>query len=340
MRCRKAVTVTVAFATLACCPAARAAKVDQLTLRNGDRITGEIKALERGRLEYSTDDVGTLSVEWDKVASLVSPRHFDIELNEGRHLYGSLLRAPDPGLVRIGAAGDTTLVAILSVVRINPLEHELLERFDGSVDLGFDLARANDFLQLSLNASTRYRTEVHVAELSLNSLLIRQDQLEDTQRGSLSLQYAHILGNRWFTAASTGLERNSELGIDLRVSLAALGGRFMIQTNTAQAGLGAGLSGNVENPSSDSKWNLEAVLGLGGAYFLYDFPKTFFDGDLRLYRSLTENRTRLEFHASAKREIIKDFTIGLSGVESYDTDPPSDGTKSDWTANLTVGWTF
>ena len=46
-------------------------KTDVVTLANGDRITGEIKRLDRGRLEFKTDDAGTLYLEWDK---LVQPR--------------------------------------------------------------------------------------------------------------------------------------------------------------------------------------------------------------------------------------------------------------------------
>ena len=43
-------------------------RTDVVTLPNGDRITGEIKRLERGRLEFKTDDAGTLYLEWDKIA--------------------------------------------------------------------------------------------------------------------------------------------------------------------------------------------------------------------------------------------------------------------------------
>ena len=49
-------------------------RTDVVTLANGDRITGEIVRLERGRLEFKTDDAGTLYLEWDKLVSLVATR--------------------------------------------------------------------------------------------------------------------------------------------------------------------------------------------------------------------------------------------------------------------------
>ena len=47
-------------------------RTDVVSLANGDRITGEVMRLERGRLEFKTDDAGTLYLEWDKLASVVA----------------------------------------------------------------------------------------------------------------------------------------------------------------------------------------------------------------------------------------------------------------------------
>ena len=42
---------------------AEAQKTDSVCMRKGDRITGEVKSLSRGLLKYSTDDLGTISIE-------------------------------------------------------------------------------------------------------------------------------------------------------------------------------------------------------------------------------------------------------------------------------------
>ena len=43
-------------------------KSDVVTLRNGDRVTCEIKSLYAGLLECSTDAMGTLKIESDEIA--------------------------------------------------------------------------------------------------------------------------------------------------------------------------------------------------------------------------------------------------------------------------------
>ena len=67
-----------------------AQKTDIVRLANGDRVTGEIENLQRGRLELSTDDAGTIEFEWDNIASVESTRQFEIGTTDGRRVLGSL----------------------------------------------------------------------------------------------------------------------------------------------------------------------------------------------------------------------------------------------------------
>jgi hypothetical protein len=59
-------------------------RTDIVTLANGDRITGEVVRLDRGRLEFKTDDAGTLYLEWDKLVSVVSKRRVEVVTTDGR----------------------------------------------------------------------------------------------------------------------------------------------------------------------------------------------------------------------------------------------------------------
>ena len=68
-------------------------RTDVVSLANGDRLTGEVVALDRGRLEFKTDDAGTLYLEWDKLVSVVSNRV--VEVVTGRR--AEVCRQPRPG---------------------------------------------------------------------------------------------------------------------------------------------------------------------------------------------------------------------------------------------------
>ena len=74
--------------------AAAQGRTDIVTLANGDRITGEVRRLERGRLQFKTDDAGTLYLEWDKLTSVVTTRLVEIGTADGSTYLGSLVKAP------------------------------------------------------------------------------------------------------------------------------------------------------------------------------------------------------------------------------------------------------
>ena len=50
------------FLLAVCSATAWAAKTDIVLLKNGDRVTGEVKSLERGKLTLSTDSMGTVYI--------------------------------------------------------------------------------------------------------------------------------------------------------------------------------------------------------------------------------------------------------------------------------------
>ena len=49
---------------LASTSALGAPKTDTVVFHNGDRLTGEVKGLDRGQLSFDTDATGTIAIEW------------------------------------------------------------------------------------------------------------------------------------------------------------------------------------------------------------------------------------------------------------------------------------
>ena len=68
-----------------------ASKTDVVVLANGGAVTGEIKGLEFGSLRYSTDSMGTVSIDWEDITSVQSNQNLQIELVDGSRYFGSFL---------------------------------------------------------------------------------------------------------------------------------------------------------------------------------------------------------------------------------------------------------
>ena len=61
-----------------------------MVLDNGNRITCEIKSLDRGRLKIGTDALETVTVYWQRVVAVASPRLFEVEVESGSRYFGAL----------------------------------------------------------------------------------------------------------------------------------------------------------------------------------------------------------------------------------------------------------
>src|ERR1700690_1738664 len=81
---------------------ALAERTDVVVLDNGDRITGEVLELSAGQLKFKTDHVGTLYIDWTHMVSLTTAQRLNIELLDGKRLYGAAPeRAADTGVIRL-----------------------------------------------------------------------------------------------------------------------------------------------------------------------------------------------------------------------------------------------
>ncbi|HUL04656.1 MAG TPA: DUF481 domain-containing protein [Gemmatimonadales bacterium] len=331
----------IAAALVAAAPLA-AQKTDSVVLRNGDHITGEIKHLDRSVLTYSTDDMGTLAIEWDKVVRLTSVRYFEVELASGKRYYGSLELGAGAGqlVVEVGTFSDSLDMA--SIVRINPIGRNFFARLDGYINLGFTFQHANRLRELSLQTEVQHRTRQWLTELQSSTYFQAQEDVAGTSRNSLDLTLLRFLAGRWFGLGSGALEQNEELDLDLRGLVTGGVGRYMIQTNRAQVALGGGLTYTNETfTGSGATSNLEGLLRFAAQYYRRDTPKSDMQATLSLYPSITDpGRLRLDFDARVSHEVLKDFTLGLTLFDRFDSRPAEGASKSDFGVAFTVGWTF
>ena len=320
-----------------------AQKTDVIVMADGDRYTGEIKSYGEGRLKLDTKDAGVVSIKWNKIGSIASEKVFDIELPDGSHRFGSLAPTTPPGKLAIVSDAGTSELDFFSVVRITPIYQTFWRRIDGSLNLGFNYTEAHQFVQFNLNADATYRARGFAVFLDLSAFLSRQEEVTNSQRASLSLGYQYTLSNRWFLAGLAGLERNRDLGLDLRVTLGGGAGRHLIQTNRTLLDALVAVTVNREDPiEGGATKSAEAVIAGRYRTFAYDFPKLTVEAGLDVIPSLTDGgRVRLEANARVKREIVSDFYVSLSIFDSYDSRPPTAGAaKNDWGPVFSLGWTF
>lgn len=320
-------------------------KTDVITLRNGDHITGEILTLQYGQLQLKTDDMGTLNIEWDAIATIESRYFFDVEQIGGQRFYGLLSSTPDGSRVTVhGPAGDSIEIEPSRVTRIAKLESTFWSRIDGSFSIGYNFTKSTDITVISGNLDATYRSEKIIANFGVDVNSSKSPETGTLDRDQVSFGYNWLLPNRNFWAGILNWERNEELGIESRVQLGGGFGRYVYQTPHSEiaAFAGAAVSREWVTGSEDGQESTEGIVGASWRIFRLNTPKRSLTSQFVVYPSFTESgRYRGKADVSWRQEIIKDFFFDVSFYYDYDNQPPGDATsKDDYGLVTSLGYTF
>jgi len=330
-------------------PLLASANTDVVVFDNGDRLTGEIKSLERGRLRFKTDATDTISIEWDNVAFLSSDQNIQVETFDGRRYLGQLKLSPAVRKVNVQLGDEYVELDATSVVLLTPIEDKGFERLDGDITAGYNFAKADSVEQTNLGLSIEFRGEERSLGLDINSSISNSNQNESSQRHTANAGYKRFYSNRWYYAGSLSATRNDELGVDLRSSVGGGGGRIVAQSNHSRLLVEGGLLLTHENLTQDESGfdppdedTVEAYLGMDWDWFRYDSPELDLSSSLEIIPNLTNwGRVRGEFDVTLKWEIIRDLFWQLSFYESYDSDPVSEGaSQNDYGITTSLGYSF
>jgi hypothetical protein len=317
-------------------------RTDVVILRNGDRITGEIKKLQAGRLEYKTDDMDRVYIEWEKIHHVTSVNRFEIIDVRGIRRYGSIGRTEAPYEIVINTPVASVTTDLHGIVRITPIKAGFLQRLKGSISTGFSYTRATKTTEFTLSGDTSYRGEKYSSKLDYSAYITDQAERR-TSRYNTGLSIDRFLKRRWTVGGLVNVEHNEELGLDLRLSLTASGSRYVVESNKTIVRFSLGIAGTRERyiGSDSTSYNLESPITAEYSRFTFQNPKSNIQLSGVLYPNLTtKGRYRGSLNADLNHEIYKDLFFVIGSYYDYDSKPPKGAAKEDYRFNTSIRWTF
>ena len=324
-------------------PAAAVPKTDTVVLHNGDTITGEIKGLDYGKLSVSTDDMGTVSIKWDKVRRITSRYWFLVTRDDGRVHFGQLPASDEDGFVVVSSETASSSVPMAAIISLEPIRVDAWDRYKISVSAGFNWTKASQTSQANVALSADYRGLLYDYGLAYSLATTTERDDRTTRRSDLDFYGSRKLSGRLQAGLSSGLQRNDQLGLALRTSLGANMGYLLIMGRNLELAAEAGAAGNREWPTLDDppSYSAEATLSLKFTFFRYDSPKSNVTVKADLYPSLTvADRVRFEFNTALRHELVSDLFVELQYYESRDNRPPNGAeATSDRGIVFSLGWT-
>lgn len=326
--------------------AARAKSTDDVVvLKNGDRMTGEIKKLQRGELIFKAGYMAdAVRLDWSKVARLESRDRYLIILTDGQLFTDSLrLSAAGGDNFLIGAGQGAVRAKQVEVLKITPVEASFFRQLEGTMDFGFSFTSGNDQYQTEFSSSVTYRRGVHSLTGRLDSVFSGQTEGSSTARNQLTLDYRRQLSPRWYAGGLLDLLRSDQQSLDLRTTVGGLVGRNLRQTERTRISVFGGLAASRDKYSSElgrpRTTNIDALAGL--EFNTFRFTTTDISSRVLVYPSLTTpGRTRMQFNADLRIKLVKDLYWGFHLYENFDSKPPVRADKNDLGASTSLGWKF
>lgn len=237
---------------------------DQVSLKNGDRLTGTIVKSDAKTLVLKTEAAGDVTFQWSAIDTIISTQPLHVGLAGGQMVVGPVATTDGQIQVTTQTAGVVTASKdAVQVIRsdseqaaydaaIERLQHPHLGDFwSGTLDTGLSLTRGNS-ATLSYNLAGRAvrQTDRDKITVYTNAVYGKNDTTSPSQ------VIAHqITGGvradvnfsaRWFAFAATDFNSNALQHLDLQNVVDGGIGGHLIKTKNTQFDLFAGAGYNQE----------------------------------------------------------------------------------------------
>jgi len=321
---------------------------DQVTLANGDRITGSVLHSDTKTLVMKTDTAGEVTLKWDSIAAISAPGPLYVGLGDGQMIVGSVETTNGKFNVTTKTAGVVaTSKESIQYIRNGEeqakaqaeIDHfrnpRLVDLWVGNFDLGFAASRGNAntaTLTMATNAqraTTRDKIAVYYTSIFSSSDFSggTTQTTANSKRGGVA--YNLNLNKKAFVFGSVDLESDQFQDLDLRFVPAGGAGYHAIATMPTQFDLRVGAAANREFFSTGlNRTSAELLLGDN---FVHKFSATtHVEQKLDFFTNLSDTGAyRVNFDLSAVTAIHKWFSWQVTISDRFLSNPVVGRKKND-----------
>jgi len=199
---------------------------DQVTLKNGDRLTGMIVKSDGKTLVLHTDAAGDVTIKFGEIDGIKSDQVLHVNLKGGKTAVGPVTTTD--GKIEIATKAAGTVEAPKEDVKLMRSEEAyqkyvhpgLTNGWDGGVDVGFSIARGNaqtENLALAFNAThptINDKITLYASSINTKNDLATPSDVASLQQGGI--RYDHNLNLRLFAFVGADFMANALQFLDLR----------------------------------------------------------------------------------------------------------------------------
>jgi putative salt-induced outer membrane protein YdiY len=333
---------------LCICVFAQAIHADEITLTNGDRLTGKIDHAMDGKLIFTSDLAGKITVELTNIQTFSTDEAIEIHLKDGNVL---VQKAASSTAGRFAVEGTETVKAqdfdVAAISSINP-PPKPRPKWTGNVSAAVTSTHGNTKTEaISASANLSKRTEKDRTKLSADYARGEQEDPDTGEKKKTEdwwrtkAKYDYFFSKKFFGYLDGRYETDKIAELDRRVIVGGGAGYQWIESEEMNFSTEGGLASLYEKyeNQTDSTSELSAQLG-------YNFDKKLaknlkFIHDLTYYPSLDKFS---DYYLTSTGELRAHFTevmfVNFKVILNYDATPAIGAGSTDTKYLLGLGYSF
>ena len=325
-----------ALALMAC-----GARADEVTLVNGDKLTGTVVKVEEGKLTLKTEYAGAIEIQVDKIKRIVTDNPAEVHLVGGEVLKGKIKTTEEGKLaVEPSPEREAATVEWNKVAAINP-PPKPPAKLTGNISLGGAYQTGNtDRRSFSAAADASIRGERD--RFGVRFIFNYADEKEEVTTRNLygALKYDYFFTKKIYGYLGLEMLKDRFKDLNLRTIIGPGVGYQVWEDPIKFLLFEAGIAYYSEDRriAEDDSWVAARLAGS----FRYTLSKYLtFSDRLEVYPSLANaNDFTLRNEAAILSPIGAGWSLKLANILEYDNDPPRSVSKTDMTWILGLQYSF
>jgi putative salt-induced outer membrane protein len=321
---------------------------DQVTLKNGDKLSGNIIKYDGKNLVLKSELAGEITIPWENVTAVTSTQPLNVTLKDGQRIVGTVTTDGPKFQVSTKETGSVSAARdSVQAIRSEPEQKaydteidryknpRLIDLWTGTFDLGFTQTTGNTETETftlganAVRATTRDKITVSYTQIYSTSNASGPDlTTANAKRGGIA--YNLNVAPKMFIFGLVDLENDQFQSLDLRFAPAGGVGYHAIKTPNTILDLSLGASMDKEfftatatTPAGSPSLNQTYAEVLAGEEFTHKFSKTFsMHENVAFYPNVSSvGNYRLNFDISAAAAIKKWMSFQISASDRYLSNP-------------------
>jgi putative salt-induced outer membrane protein YdiY len=314
---------------------------DELILENGDRLTGIVIGIDNGILTLKTGYSEPIKLKANLVTSITTDNPVEVHLSGGEILKGKLSPV-DGRQIAVGAGPERTRTIIdwNKISAVNP-PPPAKQKWEGNVTVGGSMQSGNtDSASASVSVQAARKTADDRYSFRVLYNYGEDDSVRNTDNIYGAMKYDYFLSKKVYAYLSVEALKDTFKDLNLRTSIGPGLGYQVWDEDIKTLSFEMGVSYYNEDleTGDDNSW-ITARMGANFRYLLFD-AVTFTDYALAYPRLDKAGEFQLRNEAGISTTLRKNWSLNLTNIIEYDSDPPINVKKDDLTWLLGLQYSF